>query len=307
MKSIKHLALLTGLALVLAACSLPGGAPPEPSATPEPTVTPTVAPTAPPRLDEAALRGGTYFLPVFNRAVTLVDGKHEEGQENERMTAVMLPQIAWGDLDGDGLEDAALLIGENGGGSGTFVSLHAVLNRGGQAVQASSVMIDDRPRTDTLAIEGGEIVYQGVIHAPDDVMINPTLAVIEAYVLEARGLRLAHFASGVVDGPKHTITIEAPAAGAQAGGSVSVRGSMPMGPFENNLRLRIYAENSDVLYEGPFAVQTDTIGGPAVFDNAVDLSIVPAGARALLELAEISMKDGSVMALDTVWVTRGGD
>jgi len=220
---------------------------------------------------------------------------------------VMLPQIARGDLDGDGLEDAAVLIGENGGGSGTFVSLFAILNANGEAVQVAEVLIDDRPRIHGLTIQNGEITVDAFIHASDDVMVDPTLAVLETYRYDGMGLTLVQFDSGVRGGARRSIRIEAPVSGSEAGGSVNLRGSMPVGPFENTLRLRIYDSRGTILYEGPFQVQSADIGAPAEFDQAVDLKMAPAGSRVRIELAELSMKDGSLMAMDSVEVLRAGD
>jgi hypothetical protein len=82
---------------------------------------------------------------------------------------------------------------------------------------------------------------------------------------------------------------------------------MPIGPFENNLRVRIIDVKGNELFVGPFGVQSDGLGSPATFDQPLDLSMVSAGSRAVIELAEISMKDGSIMAMDTVRVLRIGE
>jgi len=299
---------------LLAGCNIPAAAPlADPTATQQPTA--TIAPTetqaatetAVPRLDEHALRNGTFDLPVYEQRVTLADGNYSAGEGSERLMVVMLPQIAWGDLNGDGLEDAAVVIGENGGGSGTFVSVIALLNQNGQAVQSGAVLVDDRPRVDGLKIEAGEIVLEGVIHGPDDPMAAPTLTVIEKYRLSETGLRLVNFASQPAGGGWHSIAIESPRPGETASGEARLVGSMPVGPFENNLRLRILSEDDTVVYEGPFGVQSADIGAPATFDQAVDLSAAAAGARVWVELAELSMKDGSTLALATVDVLRGGE
>jgi hypothetical protein len=44
------------------------------------------------------------------------------------------------------------------------------------------------------------------------------------------------------------------------------------------------------------------MGAPAVFNNLVDLPPLPSGARIRLELADLSMADGSLIAMDSVWV-----
>ena len=54
------------------------------------------------------------------------------------MSINLASQMAFGDLNGDGAGDAAVLLAENYGGSGVFVSVVAMLNQNGQPVQAAS-------------------------------------------------------------------------------------------------------------------------------------------------------------------------
>ena len=50
----------------------------------------------------------------------------------------MMDLVAFGDLDGDGIWDAAVVLEANGGGSGTFRSLEAVVNEDGAPVHVAS-------------------------------------------------------------------------------------------------------------------------------------------------------------------------
>ena len=76
----------------------------------------------------------------------------------------LLTYIAFGDLNGDGLPDAAVFLAENGGGTGVFVSLVVVINQAGQPVQAGSVFIDDRPIIAGVEIVDGKIGVTATIH-----------------------------------------------------------------------------------------------------------------------------------------------
>jgi hypothetical protein len=131
-------------------------------------------------------------------------------------------------------------------------------------------------------------------------MASPSLPVQETFQWsESAGLNLMRFSTARGEG-WWLIEINAPASGSEASGAVQVQGSMPIAPFENNLRLRVYDLEGNVLQEGPFAVQAEDIGQPGTFDNTVDLSAIPAGTTVRLELSEISMKDGSTLAMDSV-------
>lgn len=301
---------LPGILLVsIVGCNLPAPASGEPAAAPQPSATPVPlpSPTSLPVLTDAVLRSATYRLPLLNREVVLVDGAWQGGEGSQRLTANMLPLIGRGDLDGDGLEDAAVLIGENGGGSGTFVSLYAVLNRDGTVDPAANVLIDDRPRINGVRVENGRIVLDAVIHDADDPMVSPTLSVVQTYSLVEGGLEMVRLDSAVEGGPMRSIRINAPADGDVLGAGSRLQGEMPVAPFENNLRLRYYDLRGQVIFEGAFMVQAAEPGGPETFDQMLDLAPIPAGSRVRIELADISMKDGSVLAFDSLVVRRGGD
>lgn len=298
----KPIAALTAallLASLLFACS-PLQTPPS-TPTPEPTAVPTATPL--PVLSDAMLQNGAYLTPQYSRSVTLVDGKSETGSGESYFLASLLPQQARGDLNGDGLEDVALLLAENGGGSGVFVSLIGVLNQNGLPVQTGALLIDDRPQINSLEIRDGRILLDAVIHGINDPMVSPTLQVRETIELAGGAFALVRFTSSMAGGVERSINITAPVNGAGVSGSVQVQGNMPIAPFENNLLLRIVDENGAALREGPFAVQAADLGAPGTFDNPVDLGGIAPGSRVRIELVEQSMADGSTIALDSVWVT----
>jgi len=66
-------------------------------------------------------------------------------------------KIAFGDLNADGVNDAAITIAENYGGSGCLCFGVAVLNQGGQPNPVATALIDDRPMINDLSIKNGEI------------------------------------------------------------------------------------------------------------------------------------------------------
>jgi hypothetical protein len=246
------------------------------------------------------LETSTFHAPQYDKTITLSEGKFQSGLGADIFTAVLQPEIAFGDLNADGVADAAVLLAENGGGSGAFISVIALLNQNGVPVQAGAMLVDDRPIIDSIAIESGKIILGATIHGPNDPMVSPTFAVTETYQLAKNGLALTHFTSDTPDGTERSITIDSPKNGDQVSGSVNVKGSMPIGPFENTLALRIYDQTNTNLLNGPFMVNSDGAGRAATFDNPVDISALPADAIVRLELVEFSMADGSVMTMDSV-------
>ena len=159
------------------------------------------------RLTLEQLRNGEYRLPLLSDEETAI--RFEDGQGSikfgegatEQVRAGLIDDIAaFGDLDSDGLADAAVLVFVDPGGSGTFVNLIAMVDRGGAPVQAAREFLGDRVRAQSLTISGGEIVVTMLTHGPDDGLCCPSLTV-------TRKFRLADGGLGLV--PTQTLVVEA--------------------------------------------------------------------------------------------------
>jgi len=289
-----------------AAPALPTPAPAtEPPAPPtEPVAAPTKAPTtpAPASLTAQQLKNAEYELPQYGRTVTLADGLYESGSSADYIYAKMLDQVAFGDLNGDGADDAAVMLAESGGGSGTFVSVIVMLNQDGRPVQSSSTLIDDRPIIESISIDNGQIVVGATIHGTDDPGCCPNFPVIETYAWTPSHLDLAHFSSTTPNGAKRDIQIERPTPGVEASGSLRVQGSFTISPFENTLTYRLLDEQGAQVAAGPIAAQSDGLGGPGTFDGTIDLAGLPSGSTVRVQIVDVSAADGSTLALDSVAV-----
>jgi hypothetical protein len=99
-------------------------------------------------------------------------------------------QSVSGDLNGDGLEDAVVLMAINTGGTGVFLHMVVFLNQGGDLEQAAELLVEDRTIIDALKIDDGVIYMQRVSHRPEDAMCCPSEVVDEVYVLEGNQLKL---------------------------------------------------------------------------------------------------------------------
>jgi len=157
------------------------------------------APTAGQALTLEALKNAEYQSEWPAEGVAqLVDGEYEEEivpGAASKIIIVFYPEMyAFGDLDGDGVEDAAVVLATSGGGSGTFISLEAVINDNGTPNHVATAFLGDRVQINSVAIEAGVITVDMVTHGPEDPLCCPTLEVTQRY--ELQGDELVQLSSG---------------------------------------------------------------------------------------------------------------
>jgi hypothetical protein len=282
--------------LILGACS---GI----TATPEiPMLTEPAQTSAPAdQLTLADFNNSSIYCPEAQRSVLLSDGKYEGGSGADYLLVQLLPQAAFGDFNGDGWEDAALLISEYTGGTGTFVSISVMIANDTGYIQLTPIHIDDRPLINSLTVQDGNVVLDAVVHGVADSMADPTKAVVETFSVIGTNLVLTRVDS-TISGAYRTISISGPTAGQEVNGTVHLTGSMPIAPFENTLVYRVYDENNTVIGQGPFMVSAADMGAPATFDVEITLPSVSTGAKLRIELQETSMANSSTLCLASVQV-----
>jgi hypothetical protein len=212
--------------------------------------------------------------------------------------------MAFGDLNNDGAGDAAALVAENYGGSGTFVSLIVFVNNNGSPVQAAVAPIDDRPMINDINIEAGQVALQATVHSFEDPMCCPTLETTRHYELTATGLLLRDFSTKTADGRWREIEITSPLDG-EGGASLQVKGTVAVSPFENNLSYHIYDASGAELAAGPVPVEVTGTqpGSPGTFDTLILLNNAPKDSILRLEIQDLSPADGSLLAMDSVLLT----
>lgn len=274
------------------------------SPSPLPQITSTPVP-----LSRSVLENLAYTLPGFvDRepfSFQLKDGVFQNGEDPVAIDFIMArlgDDIAYGDLNGDDLPDAAVILAVNYGGTGVFVWVVAVLNQNGKAEQAAAFLIDDRPVIEQLSIENGRILLEALVHGPADPGCCPNQPVRWALRLMPAGLNLVSASTRIGDLWRE-INLELPVEDSRVGERVEVRGGVPIMPFEATLNYRVYSENGVEYQNSYIMVNAPDYGYPGTFQKEIDLSSVPPGVI-YLEVSEISMADGSVIALTIVRLIR---
>ena len=269
---------------------------------PGPTDTP-VTPT-PAGLTLDMLQNGTYFAPFYSRMVKLVNGAYTEGSGADLYSVQMLDTVATGDLNGDGVNDAAILLAESGGGSGDFESVAAILDVAGVPSQAGQVQLGDRVRINSMAINSDTIRLDALVQGPNDPMCCPSQPETQSFRLVGNTLWLTHLTSRTSDNHDRSITINAPADGSSVTNPFTIRGSVTIAPFENTLAYRLFLPDGTKVNESTLLVDSGGIaGGPGTFSQPFNLSNAGISGPVILQILDRSAADGSTLALDSLMLT----
>jgi len=159
-------------------------------------IVPSAVSAAPCRsIDPTVLRNIEY-RGIYDNAVTLRDGVYEGeplvqgGASRPRVELLDMPPVLH-DLDGDGIDDAAVLLAESSGGSGAFTWLAVIACRDGRAVNTGTIGLGDRVMIRSLGVQEGSIVVEFVAAGPGEPLCCPTRNVRNRYRLRDGNLLLA--------------------------------------------------------------------------------------------------------------------
>ena len=93
---------------------------------------------------------------------------------------------SFGDVNGDGAEDAAVTLVVDPGGSGTFTYLAVVINDKGTAKPVSSILLGDRIVVKSLAIQAGNVVVTILTRKPNESMsMEPEFEVTRTFKVQS--------------------------------------------------------------------------------------------------------------------------
>jgi hypothetical protein len=266
--------------------------------TPVITDTPVGPTAAPGGLTLDMLRNATYTIPYFLRTVKLVNGSYSEGSGATFYSVQMLDVYAYGDLNGDGKVDAAVILAENQGGSGVFESVIAVINQGGTPHQASQAQLGDRVLVNSVDISSGVIHLDMVVQGPSDPMCCPSVPQKQNYWLIGNRLWLMRLTS-TIGGTEHLINVDIPAIWSTVSNPFTVSGSLTVLPFENALASHLYMIDGTKVNDSSLTV-TPSSGSAGTFSQDFNLSSAGITDWVIIQFVDVSAADGSTIALGSV-------
>jgi hypothetical protein len=133
----------------------------------------------------------TYLID--GSPITLTNGKAEQasapGSSETTVTRIFGTPVL-GDMNGDGVNDAAVIITEDGGGSGTFY--YAAVTLGGTSngtAGTNAILLGDRISPDTMQIANGILTVNYADRKPGDPMSTmPSVGVSKYLVIAGKTL-----------------------------------------------------------------------------------------------------------------------
>lgn len=132
------------------------------------------------RVDQTAPDPLNATYRIEGQPVALVDGRGEvpaaPGSATKTKTAVQGRPV-YGDLGGDGDEDAVLFLTHDPGGSGTFVYVAAAINLDGRYQVTNTIFLGDRITPMDVAIRMGMVVINYADRRPEEPMSTSPSAV----------------------------------------------------------------------------------------------------------------------------------
>jgi peptidoglycan/xylan/chitin deacetylase (PgdA/CDA1 family) len=161
--------------------------------------TPTFDPASVPLLTWAQLKGATYILPENwggppDGLLPMEDGSFTYAYVPGAASVenyLLYRGVAFGDIDGDRVQDAVVVIIHSPAGTGVFYHLAAVLNDHGQPQAVRPAFLGDRIILDQVRVADGEIDLAFKTYRDDEPYgSTPTLQVAQRYRLREGGLEL---------------------------------------------------------------------------------------------------------------------
>ena len=142
------------------------------------------------KLTLESLENAEYYFALYDKRTRLIGGQHgeeeiidEDGYRYIFSAGIVSDKAAFGDLDNDGKEDAAVIIYSTGGRSGLFYELAIMINEDGNPYYLTSKYLGDRIEVNSVNIQDGIITLERIIHDLGDAACCPTLHKVSQYKL----------------------------------------------------------------------------------------------------------------------------
>jgi|GEM_PF-83153 len=142
-------------------------------------------------LNLVALRNTTYNdIYTANGIAPLTNGQYTEFTEDGAIDIIVSlgGQIAYGDLTGDGQEEAVVIVVSNPNGSAIFHDLAVVADEGGTPVHVASLALDDPVVLKEVDVEDGLIKVVMLTLGPGEPQCCPTQRTVKFFGLQQDGL-----------------------------------------------------------------------------------------------------------------------
>ena len=138
-------------------------------------------------LADSTIRNAEYRIEFGSvKRVRLANGRFDDPENH--VSAILLQSLP-GDLDGDGAEDAVVLIGSSGSASGSFTHIVPVLNRR-RPVTGAATLLGDRIQLQAISLGDRTVVIEMITQGPKDPMCCPTQHVRQSYRLQGDSLAI---------------------------------------------------------------------------------------------------------------------
>lgn len=128
-----------------------------------------------------ALRNATYTVSEVAEPVQLTDGLYTD--PTVPLNVALTDLQATSDLNGDGAEDAVVILTTNFGGTNELIDLAVVLNEAGAANPVATVLLGTSVHVESLTITNQQITVALVSPGPGDAQCCPTRASTATYTL----------------------------------------------------------------------------------------------------------------------------
>jgi hypothetical protein len=249
------------------------------------------------------IRNGPYQLGFTDalRIIQLSEGRYQDGVPSDAnyVEVHVTDFIALGDINGDGVNEAAALVAEDYGGTGVFVFLALYVEKAGEPEFLTSVYIDDRPVIEDVSFDGNQVFLVSITHDADDPFCCATLKNERHYQLNDNQLILIDYTTFTPEGKPRTISIESPVNGTEVFRSVQIKGNVTVAPFENNLVYRIFDLGGVELSVGALTVTSSSPGETGTFDAMIPLGNILSGTNVRIEVQDLNAANGSLFAMDS--------
>jgi len=157
-----------------------------------PAVTPAAVPTAQGAVDplNATYTIDGHPIPLVNGKASLPLPAGPGSATTETVRVFGQPTI--GDINGDGMPDAALILVEDGGGSGTFYYAAAAIKTATGTVGTNAIFLGDRIAPQNIQITQGQVIANYADRKPTDPMVTPPSMGVSKYLKLENGLLVAN-------------------------------------------------------------------------------------------------------------------